>query len=184
MRKVAAGLFISLDGVTESPEKWQFDHFDEGMMASMSEMLSETDTVLLGRITYDEWAPYWPSLKVEPFTSFINHVPKVVVSNTLEAVAWGDFGTVSLLQGDLAEEIGKLKAQSGRTITVTGSPTLVRSLLEAGLLDELTLTVHPVVAGRGKRLFEGDMSLKRLELVNSKTTPTGVSLLTYKPRTA
>jgi len=179
MRKVAAGLFISLDGVTESPEKWQFDNFDQDMMREMGVMIAETDAILLGRVTYQEWADYWPTSNDEPFASFINQTPKYVVSTTLNKVDWQNS---TLLKGNVTEEITKLKQQPGQTITVTGSPTLVQSLLQSELLDELTLMVHPVVAGQGKRLFKEGSGLKRLKLVGSKTSSTGVMLLTYQPR--
>lgn len=182
MRNVVAGLFISLDGVTESPNRWQFDNFDEELGAAMGEMMSGTETFLLGRVTYEDWHTYWPTSKDEPFAGFINNVPKVVVSRTLDRVDWGGFDTVSLLGGDSAAKIGELKAQSGGTITVTGSPGLVRSLLQLGLLDELQLMIHPVVAGRGKRLFDGEGELQRLKLAASKTTRTGVVIATYRPK--
>jgi dihydrofolate reductase len=180
VRKVVSGLFISLDGVTESPDQWQFDHFDDGMAEFLSGMLAEQDAVLLGRVTYQEWADYWPTSQDEPFASYINNVPKYVVSTTLNDVsAWQNS---TLLKGDLAEEIGRLKQQPGKNIGVAGSPTLVRSLLQEGLLDELSLTIHPVVAGKGKRLFKDGADLKRLALVASTITPTGVAILTYQPR--
>ena len=178
MRKVVAGLFISLDGVTESPDQWQFDHFDEDMMATMGAHIAEVDTVLLGRVTYQEWAPYWPTSTDEPFASHINNTPKYVISTTLDQVEWKN---ATLIKGNLAEEITKLKQQPGKNIGVAGSPTLVQSLLQSDLLDELTLMVHPVVAGSGKRLFKDESDLKRLKLVDSKTTRTGVVILTYQP---
>jgi dihydrofolate reductase len=182
MRKVVSGLFISLDGVTESPDQWQFDHFDEGMMQALGEFLDAEDAILLGRVTYQEWEPYWPTSADEPFASFINQIPKYVVSTTLDSVQWGQFEKPTLIKGNLAQEIGKLKQQPGKNIGIAGSPTLVESLLQAGLLDEVTLMIHPVVAGRGKRLFKDGRSLKRMRLVDSKTTPTGVILATYHPR--
>ncbi|MBI5304935.1 MAG: dihydrofolate reductase [Chloroflexi bacterium] len=178
MRKVVAGLFISLDGVTESPDKWQFDHFDEDMMASMSAHIAGEDTILLGRVTYEEWAPYWPTSTDEPYASHINSTPKYVVSTTLNKVEWKNS---TLIKRNLAEEITKLKQQPGKNIGVAGSPTLVRSLLQNDLLDELILMVHPVVVGNGKRLFKDGGALKRLRLVDSKATRTGVMLLTYEP---
>lgn len=184
MRKLAASLFVSLDGVTEAPNTWQFDAFDDDMGAAMGAAIGETDTALLGRVTYQDWAPYWPSSSDEPFASFINHVPKVVVSHTLTDVAWGTFDSVSLLRGDLRVGITALKAQTGKTISVMGSPTLVRSLLQAHLLDELTVMLHPVVAGRGKRLFVEGLDVTRLELTRSQITGSGVALLTYRPRSA
>lgn len=181
MRKVISGLFISLDGVTESPDQWQFDHFDEDMLAVMSSHIAAEDTVLLGRVTYQDWASYWPTATDEPYASHINTTPKYVVSTTLDSVAWGSFDNVKLVKGNLAEEISKLKQQPGRNIGVAGSPTLVRSLLQNNLLDELTLMIHPVIVGHGKRLFANGGELKRLKLVDSKMTRTGVALLSYHP---
>ena len=179
MRRVVAGLFISLDGVIQSPNLWQFDNFDNEMMAAMNEHIAREDTILLGRVTYQEWAAYWPTSTDEPYASHINNTPKYVVSTTLNKVDWKNS---TLIRGNLAEEIEKLKKQSGKNIGVAGSPTLVESLLHQNLLDELTLMVHPVVVGNGKRLFKEGRELKRLRLVNSQTTSTGVVLLTYQPR--
>jgi dihydrofolate reductase len=181
MRKVISGLFITLDGVTQSPDKWQFDNFDDGMMAAMNSHIAAEDTVLLGRVTYQEWAPYWPTSTDEPYASHINNTPKYVVSTTLDKVAWGTHDNVTLVKGNVAEALARLKQQPGKNIGVAGSPTLVESLLQSGLLDELILMIHPVIAGSGKRLFKDGRTLKRLKLLDSKTTSTGVSLLTYQP---
>ncbi len=177
MRKVISGLFISLDGVAESPDKWQFE-FDEDMGAAMSAQLNDQDTVLLGRVTYEEWAPYWPTAPDEPFASYINNTPKVVFSTTLDKVDWQNS---TLAQGTLTEEINRLKQLPGKNIGVAGSPSLVRSLLENDLLDELILLIHPVVAGRGKRLFNDNAALKRLRLVDSQPTSSGVIIARYQP---
>ncbi|MBE7556266.1 MAG: dihydrofolate reductase [Anaerolineales bacterium] len=177
MRKVIAGLFISLDGVTESPDQWQFDHFDAEMMAALNAHIAAEDTILLGRVTYQEWAGYWPTSTDEPYASHINNTPKYVVSTTLDRVEWQNS---TLIKGNLAEAIAKLKQQPGKNIGVAGSPTLVQSLLQSDLLDELTLMVHPVVVGSGKRLFKDGVGLKRLNLVDNKTTSTGVAILTYQ----
>jgi len=179
MRKVVSGLFISLDGVTESPDQWQFDNFDAEMMEGMGEHIATEDTILLGRVTYQEWAPYWPTSTDEPYASHINNTPKYVASKTLDRVDWQNS---TLIKGSLAEEINRLKQQSGQNIGVAGSPTLVRSLLREDLLDELMLMIHPIVVGRGKRLFDGWDGLKRLKLVHSQTTSTGVVIATYHPR--
>jgi dihydrofolate reductase len=184
MRRVKAGLFVSLDGVTESPEKWQFDHVDEDMMAAMGSHINSEDTILLGRVTYQDWVGYWPTSTEEPYASHINHTPKVVFSTTLDTVEWGKWDNITLVTGDPAEEIRRLKEQPGRDIGVAGSPTLVRSLLQEGLLDELTLMFHPVLVGQGKRFFADGGDLERLQLVRSKITRTGVAILTYEPREA
>ena len=176
MRKVVAGLFISLDGVTESPDQWQFDHFDDDMMAALAAHIAAEDTILLGRVTYQEWADYFPTSTDEPYASHINNTPKYVASTTLDKVDWHN---TTLIKGSVTDAVKKLKQQEGRNIGVAGSPTLVESLLQDDLLDELTLMIHPVVAGRGKRLFKDGRALKRLKLVDSKTTRTGVVLLTY-----
>lgn len=178
MRKVVAGLFMTLDGVVESPDKWQ-EHFDEDMGEAMMEQLTSQDAVLLGRVTYQEWASYWPTATDEPFASFINSTPKYVFSTTLDSVE--EWKNSTLIKGDLAQEITQLKRLPGKNIGTAGSPTLVHSLLEEGLLDELILLVHPVVAGNGKRLFKDGGSLKRLKLLSSKTTRTGTVILTYQP---
>jgi dihydrofolate reductase len=178
MRKIVAELLLSLDGVAESPDQWQFDHFDDEMLADMQAQLAEQDAVLLGRVTYQEWADYWPTSTDEPFASYINNTPKYVVSTTLDRVEWQN---ATLIKGNLADELARLKQQPGKNIGVAGSPTLVRSLLQADLLDELKLAVHPVVAGSGKRLFRDGDQLKRLKLVESRTTSTGVAILTYQP---
>ena len=181
MRKVIAALFISLDGVTEAPNEWQFDHFDADMMEAMESTLADVDTVLMGRITYQEWMNYWPNSTDEPFASFINNTPKVVVSSTLDRVGWGTWDNIRLMRGSVEQEIARLKLQPGKNISIAGSMSLVRSLLQDDLIDELTLMLHPVIAGKGRRLFDDWSDLKRLRLVYSKTTVTGVMILTYQP---
>ncbi len=184
MRKVVAGLFITVDGVVEAPDQWQ-ETFDEDMGAAMSAFLPRVDTVLLGRVTYQYWRSYWPTFESSgpdaAFADFINTSPKVVVSTTLDTVDWGSFDNIRLIRENLAEEIGALRKQPGNDISVQGSPGLVNSLLQHDLLDELTLYVHNVVAYRGRRLFtEG--ALKRLDLVEANTTRSGVVIATYRPR--
>jgi dihydrofolate reductase len=181
MRKVTSALFIALDGVVESPEKWQFDHFDAEMMAAMGAHIAQEDTVLLGRVTYQEWADYWPTSVDEPYASKINKTPKFVVSKTLDSAEWGEWDNVTLIKDNLAEEITRLKQQPGKNIGIAGSPTLVRTMLQDDLIDVLTLMIHPVVVGSGKRLFNEGNELKRLKLVDSQITSTGVALLTYEP---
>jgi dihydrofolate reductase len=182
MRKVVASLFVSLDGVAESPDQWQFDAFDDDMGAELVEQISAADTMLLGRVTYEDWKDYWPNATQDlDFANFINNVPKYVVSNTLDSVSWGSYDTIHLIKGDPTAEIERLKALPGKNITVGGSPTLVRSLLELGLVDEFIPLIHPVIAGKGKRLFKDGDELKRLKLVRSKISGSGVAILTYVP---
>lgn len=179
MRKVIAGLFISLDGITESPDQWQ-ESFDEDMAAELQAHIENTDTIVLGRVTYQEWADYWPNSDDELFAPYINNSPKYVVSTTLNEVQWGDRENITLFKS--IEEVGKLKEQSGKHISVAGSPTLVRALIEQDILDELTLYIHPVVAGKGKRLFGDGSDLKRMDLVNARTTRTGNVITTHRLR--
>ena len=181
MRKVSSWLFVSLDGVAEAPDKWQFDVFDEDMGAAITSQMEAEDAILMGRVTYQEFASFWPASTDEPFASHINQTPKYVVSTTLDKAEWGKWEQPTLIKGNLAKEINTLKKQSGKNIGVSGSPTLVRSLLQDDLLDELQLMIHPVVVGKGKRLFTEDVDLKRLQLVDSKVTGTGVVILTYQP---
>jgi dihydrofolate reductase len=180
MRKVIAGLFVSLDGVVESPEKWHFEYFNDEMGRAVESQMAESDAMLLGRVTYQEFASYWPSVSAEeqPIAAFMNNTPKYVVSTTLDKAEWQNS---TLIKGNVAQEITKLKQQPGRHIGITGSPTLVHSLLQGGLLDELRLLIHPVVVGSGKRLFKDGGELKRLKLVDSTTFSTGVLSLIYQP---
>lgn len=181
MRKVVSWLFISLDGVVEAPNEWQFDVFDDDMIADLASTTEAEDAMLMGRVSYQEWASFWPTSTDEPYASHINSTPKYVVSTTLQDVEWGKWDKPILIKDNLAAEINKLKQQSGKNISVGGSPTLVRSLIQENLLDELKLMIHPVIVGKGKRLFTEDLDLKRLKLVDSKVTGTGVVIVTYQP---
>ncbi len=180
MRKLIASLFITVDGVVESPDKWQ-EHFDEDMLAELNAQLADQDAVLMGRVTYQEWADFWPNSSDEPFAIYINNAPKYVASTTLDSVAWGSYNQITLLEGSLVEAINRLKQQPGKNIGTAGSPTLVRALLENDLVDELRLLVHPVVVGSGQRLFEDSAALKRLKLVENKSSRTGTVILYYQP---
>jgi dihydrofolate reductase len=179
MRKIIAGEFISLDGVVEAPNEWHFPYFNDEMGASVGEQMSSSDALLLGRQTYEEFAAVWPTRPSdEPGADFMNNTPKFVVSTTLKSADWQNS---TLLSGDFVEEITRLKQQPGANIGVTGSPTLVRSLLRERLLDELNLLLHPIVVGRGKKLFDGETGQIPLKLVSSKTFTTGVLELRYVP---
>jgi dihydrofolate reductase len=179
MRKVIASLFSTLDGVVEAPNEWQFA-FDDEMGAAMSRTLEALDAVLLGRVTYTEWAGYWPTSTDEPFASWINRTPKYVASTTLDSV--DEWPNSTLIRGSVADFVSELRQQDGGTIGTAGSPTLVRTMFDQGLLDELTLLIHPVVAGGGrKRLFADDATLTKLELIESQPTSSGVLIATYRP---
>jgi dihydrofolate reductase len=180
MRKVTAGLFSTIDGVVESPDQWQHA-FDDEMGAVLSRMLDEQDTVLLGRVTFEEWAGYWPTSTDEPFASWINATPKYVASSTLGSV--DQWANSTLIEGSVADFVAGLKQQEGGTIGTAGSPTLVRSLVEAGLVDELVLMISPVVAGSGRaRLFPSDVAPRSFDLASAQATSSGCLIATYRPR--
>jgi dihydrofolate reductase len=181
MRKIVAGLFLSLDGVYESPDKWHFPYWSDEMGEAVGSQMAASDTMLLGRVTYQEFAGYWPqqtNADVE-IADYMNNTPKLVVSTTLDGVE--EWQNSTLIRGNVAEELARLKRQPGKDIAITGSGTLIRSLLRDGLLDELRLLVHPIVVGSGKRLFVDGTGQHPLKLVDAQTFSTGVLYLTYQP---
>jgi dihydrofolate reductase len=180
MRKVVAVELVSVDGVMELPEEWAFSYSNDEMEEANAAGMAASDALLMGRVTYEGMAAFWPNQPGgTPMVDYINSVPKYVVSGTLEeTLGWNNS---TLIEGDVAEEIARLKRQPREDITILGSGVLVRSLLADGLLEELRLMVHPVVLGGGKRLFEEGGDLKALELVESKTFGTSVVYLTYRP---
>lgn len=178
MRKIVAWLFVTLDGVVESPEEWVL--YNDEIGEAISAHSDAADTLLLGRHTYEVFADSWPQRSVEddPFADWMNNTPKVVASTTLEHLDWQNS---TLIKGELAPELRKLKAEPGQNILVNGSPTLIRSLLRENLLDELQLFVHPVIAGTGKRLFDDSSTPMSLRVIESRTLDNGVLALTYEP---
>jgi dihydrofolate reductase len=178
--------FVSLDGVVEAPgggEKfrhggWSFeiDRGDEGDKFKLDEALG-AEALLLGRVTYEGFAAAWPSREGE-FADKFNTMPKYVVSSTLEAPEWNN---TTVLKGDVAEEVAKLRQEQDGDIVVHGSPRLVQALVEHDLVDEVRLMVFPVVLGSGKRLFGETSDKKPLRLVDSKVVGDGVAILVYEP---
>lgn len=179
MRKVIAVEMVSLDGVMEKPEEWAFSYSNDEMNEANASGMAASDAMLLGRVTYEQMAGFWPEQPGgTPMVDYINRVSKFIVSTTLEEpLQWNNS---TLISGNVAEEIAALKRQPGKDITVLGSADLVQSLLRDGLLDELSLMVHPVVLGSGKRLFEDRGNMEALDLVDSKSFNTGVVSLTYR----
>ena len=176
MRKVVAQLFYSVDGVVERPDKWAIFP-DEDTGEEMSGIMARQDDVLLGRVTYEEWAGYWPNSKDEPFASFINNVRKHVASKTLKKTEWKNS---ELLGPDTAGAVRKLKGSSGGDIGVHGSIRLVQSLIKDGLVDELVLYVMPAVAGQGlRRLFEPGEGKREMKLERSRVAKNGIAILRY-----
>ena len=191
MRKITLGEFVSLDGVVQAPGDpeedreggfelggwtrpyWQ-DEIGETIFASMS----ASDTMLLGRKTYQGFAAAFSSAPAgDPFTDQMNNTPKYVVSTTLKKLEWKNS---TLISGNVVEEVRRLKQQPGKDIAISGSGTLVQTLMQHDLIDEYNLLVYPLLLGKGKRLYPDELQAK-LKLVETKTFSTGVVLLTYRP---
>jgi dihydrofolate reductase len=175
MRKIVAGLMVSVDGVVEAPEKWTGQYFSPEIGQVIGSIMAAGDTMLLGRVTYQTFAASFSGNTSDPMAARMNAVPKVVVSATLEQAEWENS---TLIRGDVAE-ITRLKEQPGKNINISGSPTLVTWLLRQGLLDELSLLLFPVVVGPGKCLFDGEGSPAALTLAHCDAFSTGVVHLTY-----
>jgi len=186
MGRIVVTEFVSLDGVIEDPGGsedfeyggWSFeiDRGDEGNKFKLDETMS-AEALLLGRVTYEGFAEAWPSREGE-FADKFNIMPKYVVSSTLEDPEWNNS---TVLRGDVADEVAKLKQQQDGDIVVHGGVRLVQTLLEHDLVDELRLMVYPVVLGSGKRLFGETSAKKPLRLVDSKIVGDGVAILVYQP---
>lgn len=175
MRKIVAGLFMSLDGVIEAPDQWTGPYFNDEVGQTVGGLIAAGDTLLLGRVTYEGFAEAFGS-DSGGMADTMNSFPKVVVSTTLDEATWQNS---TLIRGNVAEEITALKERPGGTINMSGSGTLITWLLRQGLLDQLDLLVFPLVAGRGKRLFEGGEEPVALTLIGSRTFSNGVLHLTY-----
>jgi dihydrofolate reductase len=183
MRKLVATELVSMDGVAESPDEWAFSYTDDEMQAEDSAGMAASDALLLGRMTYEEFASFWPNQPGgTPMVDYINSVRKYVVSTTLEEpLGWNNSVVIGGAGGSVVEEITALKHEQGKNITITGSLILMRSLMREGLLDELRCVVCPLVRGSGRRLFEDVDDRRELDLLDSKTFGTGVVTLTYRP---
>jgi dihydrofolate reductase len=186
MGKLVVTEFVSVDGVFEDPGgaegyehggwTFEYDRGDDGNRFKLDELM-EAEVQLLGRVTYEAFAEAWPSREGE-FADKLNHDPKYVVSSTLTDPEWQN---TTVISGDVADEIAKLKDRTDGVVLVAGSGTLVRTLLEADLVDELRLMVFPTVLGRGKRLFPDGIDRRKLRLVESRQVgPDGVQVQTYQ----
>jgi dihydrofolate reductase len=184
MRKIIANLFISLDGVVEEPGEWHFPYFNDEMGAAVDAVLGSADTLLLGRRTYDDHAGAWPQLEAAggedaEFAKVLGDARKLVVSHQrLGGLPWRNS---EQLQGDLVQAVTALKQEPGGHIAMSGSISVVRQLLAAGLLDELRLLVHPIAVRKGMRLFDEGERPVPLRLVSSAAFSTGVLSLVYGP---
>jgi dihydrofolate reductase len=190
MRKIVAFENVTLDGVMQGPGHpdedrrdgfdrggWANAYADEESMKAASAGMAETGAMLLGRVTYAQFATVWPNQPDNPFGAFLNATRKYVASRTLrEPLPWANS---VLLDGDAAEAVARLREEPGKNVTILGSGALVRSLLKAELIDQLVLQIHPLVLGTGRRLFDGDGTLAKFKLADQRTTPTGVIVATY-----
>src|SRR5918998_3126278 len=187
MGKIVATEYVSLDGVVEAPggfedfelAGWTFeiDRGEEFEKFKLYETL-DSEALLLGRVTYEIFAASWPSMEGE-IADKLNAMPKYVVSSTLEEPL--DWNNSSVLEGDVVEEVSRLRQSLRGDIVIHGSPQLVQTLLEHDLVDELRMTVFPVVLGTGKRLFGDSNNKKRLRLTDSKVAGDGIAILIYEP---
>jgi dihydrofolate reductase len=183
VRKITAGLFISLDGVVEAPDQWHFPYFNEEMGAAVDATLGAADTLLFGRKTYDSFAGAWPEREAAggedaDFAKKLGDIRKIVASNQKLEFTWRNS---EQLEDDLVEAVAALKNEPGGNIALSGSISVVRQLLAAGLLDELHLLVHPIAVRKGMQLFDEGETPVPLRLVSSETFKTGVLSLVYAP---
>ena len=176
MRKIVAGQFITLDGVVEIPEEWMGPYFTPELGQTIGALMGAQDAMLLGRVTYEMFAAHWPN-QTGDMADTMNGTPKYVVSGTLKSADWQN--STLIPAASAFAEIAELKQQPGQNIGITGSATLVSSLLREGLLDELHLFVFPLVAGSGKRLFGASDARLPLRLLDSATFQGGVVHSTY-----
>ena len=176
MGRIVSNFFMSLDGVVEAPDQWHMPYFNDEMGDAIGKGMATNKAFLMGRVLYDEWAGFWPNSD-DDFATFFNNHPKYVVSDSLERADWNN---TTIVSGDVPQRLRELKDATDGDLVISGSATLVRSLLRDGLLDELRVLVHPIVVGRGGRLFEDDTP-RALELAGHQIFSTGVLNLTYTP---
>jgi dihydrofolate reductase len=180
MRKITAGMFVSLDGVVEAPDQWHFPYFNDEMGAAVDAQLGAADTILLGRETYDSFAGAWPDREADggedaEFAKKLGDARKIVVSRQRLEFDWRNS---EQLTGDLVDAVTALRGEPGGDIAMSGSVSVVRQLLAAGLLDELHLFVHPIAVRTGARLFDDGETIP-LRLLSSQAFKTGVLYVVY-----
>jgi dihydrofolate reductase len=193
MRKVIANLNMTLDGVIQAPGRpdedtrggfryggWGAPYFDPIAAQVASEGMQQGGELLFGRRTYEDFYKAWANRTDNMFSGFFDRAAKYVASRTLkEPLPWQNS---TLLPGEAAQTVPALKQQPGKDLLILGSAALVRSLLRSGLIDQLDLSIHPLVLSSGRRLFDGDIPLTSFELVSSRPTSTGVIIATYRPK--
>jgi dihydrofolate reductase len=190
MRKLVVSTFMTLDGVMQAPGGpeedpsggfehggWSVNYWDDDMAASMAKAFEKPFDLLLGRTTYEIFAAHWPHARDQPGAAELNGARKYVASRTLDSVEWENS---TLLEGDVAEAVARIKEADGPEIQVHGSADLIQTLLKADLVDELRLMIFPIVLGGGKRLFGDGAIPAGLELAESTTSSTGVLITRYE----
>jgi dihydrofolate reductase len=180
MRKVINSTYVSLDGVVSNPQEWTFQFRDDTANQFAFEQLMASDALLMGRRTYEAFAAVWPTMKDEAgFATKMNSMPKHVASRTLKETTWN----ATVIQGDLAEAVDRLKREPGQDILQYGYGPVTGTLIEHGLLDELRLWLHPILVGRGAvdDLLIGPRATTTLELVDLKRYDSGLLILSYQP---
>ncbi len=192
MRRIVGFELLTLDGVMQAPARpdedrrngfehggWAMQYADPVMGQVAAESMATTGGLLFGRRTYEDFYEVWPKRTDNPFTPVLNKAEKYVVSTTLrQPLPWSNS---TLLQGDAADSVARLKEQRGKDLVILGSGQLVRSLMRRGLIDEYVLQIHPLVLGSGQHLFDDGGTFAHLQLVDTKTTTTGVVIATYRP---
>jgi dihydrofolate reductase len=176
MRKVIESTLVSVDGVIGEPHQWTGEHFGDEAIARALGQLTQSDAMVMGRRTYEMFSSIW-SEPVDDYAAAIYNMSKYVFSSTLEHADWNN---TTVVPGDVASAVHDLKQQAGGDIVLYGHGPVGQALLEAHLLDELKLWIHPVVVGSGTLLFR-DGTKSELELVATETTKTGVVIVTYRP---
>jgi len=192
MRKISATISLTLDGVMQAPGRpdedrrggfehggWAMGYHDAVMMQAMGEGMSQGADLLFGRRTYEDFFSVWPKRTDNPFTPVLNNSLKYVASRNLkEPLPWQNS---QLLSGDAAQAVARLKQQPGKDLALLGSGELMQTLMRDALVDSYVLLIHPLLLGRGRRLFNDEARRTKLSLVRSVTTTTGVVIATYQP---
>ena len=192
MRKVILQEFISLDGLAAGPnDSTDFvpasTEGDKGFGEEQVKLMNTLDTILLGRVTYQLFADYWPKItkgKEKAFADQLNGIPKIVFSKTLDRAPWGDWEEAKVVKNSAVTEVEKLKQQSGKNMIIWGSISLAQSLIKAGLIDEFRLVICPVVLGTGRSMFLDEVDSFGLKLLETKSFKRGAVQLKYKPAPA
>ena len=181
MRKVIASLNITLDGFISGPENdlnWHFPMWNNDMSTHAKLQLVTASTIILGRVTYETMAAYWPTAPASEFSTMMNNYEKVVFSNSLKRTMWKN---ARVADGNIQLAVSKLKQESGDNIIIYGSGSLMQDFIRYGLIDEFRLWVHPIIIGKGVPLFQDPAYRTRLNLLRTKVFSSGVIILYYKP---